>query len=148
MCISVQKNGSVFLSVVIQILIRLGTKNDQQLKNPKHKYAMQPIFLKIANSENFADYLDYIDNLVAEYEADNKQNINFMDGISTEIESRSFETSTPKKKTEFLRNECEDCSNKSECVECIVRHGGVSTASCTPSSGCSEVESSTCSTSR
>ena len=99
-------------------------------------------------SENFADYLDYIDNLVAEYEADNKQNINFMDGISTEIESRSFETSTPKKK-----RDCEECYDKSECVDCIVKrvreaHGGVTTASCTPSSGCSEVESSTCSTSR
>ena len=32
------------------------TDNDQQIKNPKHKYAMQPIVLKIANSENFADY--------------------------------------------------------------------------------------------
>ena len=32
------------------------TDNDQQTKNPKHKYAMQPIVLKIANSENFADY--------------------------------------------------------------------------------------------
>ena len=32
------------------------TNNDQQIKNPKHKYAMQPIVLKIANSENFADY--------------------------------------------------------------------------------------------
>ena len=32
------------------------TDNDQQIKNTKHKYAMQPIVLKIANSENFADY--------------------------------------------------------------------------------------------
>ena len=32
------------------------TDNDQQIKNSKHKYAMQPIVLKIANSENFADY--------------------------------------------------------------------------------------------
>ena len=32
------------------------TDNEQQIKNPKHKYAMQPIVLKIANSENFADY--------------------------------------------------------------------------------------------
>ena len=27
-------------------------------KNPNHKYAMQPIVLKIANSEGFSDYTD------------------------------------------------------------------------------------------
>ena len=60
----------------------------------------------------------------------------------------SFEASTPKKSYE-----CEDCENESEeCVECIVkrvrgRHGGVTTASRTSTLGCSELESSSCSTS-
>ena len=80
-----------------------------------------------------------------------------MDEIETEqnfekMKSASFKNSTPKKKTEFLRNKCEDCSNKSEFVERIVRrvserHGGVSTASCTPSPWCLEMDSSPCSTS-
>ena len=70
-----------------------------------------------------------------------------------QMESSSFKTSTLKKITEVKRNECEDCSNQSECVECIVRrvreeHGGVSTASCTPSPWCLEMDSSPCSTSR
>jgi C-terminal processing protease CtpA/Prc len=32
--------------------------DNQQTKNPDHKYAMQPIVLKVANSEGFADYAD------------------------------------------------------------------------------------------
>ena len=32
--------------------------NNNELRNPNHKYAMQPIVLKIANSEGFADYTD------------------------------------------------------------------------------------------
>ena len=62
-----------------------------------------------------------------------------------EMESSIFKTSTPKK-----INECEDCADKSECVECIVkrvqeRHGGVTTAPCTPTPGCCDLGSSSCS---
>ena len=32
--------------------------DDQQTKNPDHKYAMQPIVLKIANNDGFADYAE------------------------------------------------------------------------------------------
>ena len=32
--------------------------DNEQTKNPDHKYAMQPIVLKIANSEGYADYAD------------------------------------------------------------------------------------------
>ena len=58
-----------------------------------------------------------------------------------------FKTSTPKK-----MKECEDCVDKSECVECIVkrvqeRHGGVTTAPCTPTPGCWDLGSSSCSAS-
>ena len=62
------------------------------------------------------------------------------------MESSSiFRTSTPKK-----MNECEDCADKTECVECIVkrvqeRHGGVTTAPCTPTPSCCDLGSSSCS---
>ncbi len=32
--------------------------DNEQTKNPEHTYAMQPIVLKIANSEGYADYSD------------------------------------------------------------------------------------------
>ena len=32
--------------------------NNNEVKNPNHTYAMQPIVLKIANSAGFADYTD------------------------------------------------------------------------------------------
>ena len=93
--------------------------------------------------ENVSEYIKDIDKLVNEYETE--RNLD-------QMESSSFKTSTPKNKTEMKRNECEDCINQSECVECIVRrvreeHGGVSTASCTPSHRCLEMDSSPCSTS-
>ena len=61
------------------------------------------------------------------------------------MEPSMFKTSTPKK-----INKCEDCADKSECVECIVkrvqeRHGGVTTAPCTPTPGCCDLGSSSCS---
>ena len=92
--------------------------------------------------ENVTEYIKNIDKLVAEYETERKLG---------QMKSSSFKT--PKKKTEMKINDCEDCSNQPECVECIVRrvreeHGGVSTASCTPSPWCLEMDSSPCSTSR
>ena len=62
--------------------------------------------------ENVSEYIKNIDRLVNEYETE--RNLD-------QMESSSFKTSTPKKITEVKRNECEDCSNQSECVECIVR---------------------------
>jgi C-terminal processing protease CtpA/Prc len=35
--------------------------DNEQTKNPDHTYAMQPIVLKIANSDGFADYADGLD---------------------------------------------------------------------------------------
>ena len=40
---------------------------------------------------------------------------------NTKMETSSFETSTPKKNMDY---ECEDCSDKSECVDCIVAGDG------------------------
>ena len=65
-----------------------------------------------------------------------------------EMEQSNFRTSTPKKR----KDECEDCANQSECVECIVkrvqgRHGGVTTALCTSTPGSIELGASSCSTS-
>ena len=63
-----------------------------------------------------------------------------------EMESSSiFKTSTPKKV-----NECEECADKPEFVEYIVkrvqeRNGGAPTAPCTPTPGCCDLGSSSCS---
>ena len=70
---------------------------------------------------------------------------------SSGMNSRIFKTSTPKK----LEYECEGCADKSECVECIVKRvreehgwdGGVTTAQCTPTPGCSDLEASSSSAS-
>ena len=51
--------------------------------------------------------------------------------------------------------ECEDCADKSECVECIVKRvreehgwdGGVTTAQCTSAPGCSDLGASSSSAS-
>ena len=58
------------------------------------------------------------------------------------LETFTFQTSTPKKR----EDQCEDCANKSECVECIVKRvrgerGGVTTASSTLAMDCSELGS-------
>ena len=39
------------------------------------------------------------------------------DDLEIEMEQSNFQTSTPKKR----KDECEDCANQSECVECIVK---------------------------
>ena len=59
--------------------------------------------------------------------------------------------------SELGSTECEDCVNKSECVECIVKrvreehgwdgHGGVTTAQCTSTPGCSDLGASSSSAS-
>ena len=94
--------------------------------------------------ENISEYIKDIDKLVNEYETG--RNLD-------QVDSSRFKTSTPKKETNVKRNECGDCSNQTECVECIMKHvrqghGGVTTASCTPSPWCLEMDSSPCSTSR
>ena len=65
-----------------------------------------------------------------------------------EMEPSNFQTSTPKKR----KNKCEDCANRSECVECIVKrwqmeHGGVTTALRTSTPGGLELGDFSCSTS-
>ena len=60
----------------------------------------------------------------------------------SELITSTFQTSTPKKRD----NQCDDCVNTSECVDCIVKrvrgeHGGVITASCTPPMDCFELGS-------
>ena len=44
-------------------------------------------------------------------------NITDSDDHEIEMEQCNFKTSTPKKR----KDECEDCANQSECVECIVK---------------------------
>ena len=59
------------------------------------------------------------------------------------MESSMFKTSTPKRMN--YENECEDCADKTEYVECTIKrfreehglNGGGPTAQCTSTSGCS-----------
>ena len=76
------------------------------------------------------------------------QDENYWDESKNKNKSSLFQTSTPKKNDD----QCEDCANQSECVDCIVKrfrgkHGGVTTAPRTPALGCSELGSSSWSTS-
>ena len=95
-------------------------------------------------SKNLIDE-DIMDELEAGLKED--ENLAYKEYVM-EMEPSRFKTSTPKKE----ENECDDCADGSECVDCIVKrvlgkHGGVTTALCTSTPGRYELESPSCSAS-
>ena len=54
----IQIGGTTYGKNVGSITLYDYIDNNNEVKNPNHRYAMQPIVLKIANNDGFADYAD------------------------------------------------------------------------------------------